>query len=126
MLAGYWAQIIKDNQKNANFQSKRKTQFQFLLTQQVYRQTTIKLKLPNELIVQARFGPLETLQDVFNVLTHIVIGDIYLYQAPPVKKLAKEMHRTLDSMDSVPCGIFFVGVGSEWYIQNDFAKLIRF
>ena len=36
-LAKYWSKIIKDNQKKANFQSKRKMEFEFLIAQQVYR-----------------------------------------------------------------------------------------
>jgi len=34
------------------------------------------------------------------------------------------MHRTLDSLDSVPCGYFYIGLNSEWYIQNEYAKQI--
>lgn len=126
VIANYWKNEMRNNQKKANFQSKRKIEFEFLISQQVYKETTIKLRLPNELIIEARFGPLETLADVFTMAAEIVIGEFYIYQAPPVKLLNKEMHRTLDSLESVPFGYFFVGLKSEWYIKNEyFTKIIQ-
>ncbi len=47
ILGKYWRDVIQNNKKNSFFQSRRKTEFQFLLKQQVYRETTIKLRLPN-------------------------------------------------------------------------------
>jgi hypothetical protein len=58
LLVTYWGSIVKENMRNAKFQSKRKLEFEYLISQQVYRETTIKLRLPNELIIEARFGPL--------------------------------------------------------------------
>lgn len=58
VLAGYWRSVIKNNQNKAKFQSRRKIEFEYLISQQVYRETTIKLRLPNELIIEAKFGPL--------------------------------------------------------------------
>jgi hypothetical protein len=48
----------------------------------------------------------------------IIIGDLYLFHAPPPKRLDKEMGKTLFELDSVPMGSFYLGVNGEWYIQN--------
>ena len=55
----------------------------------------------------------------------VVIGDIYMFHAPPVKRLDKEMDKTLFELDSVPMGSFYLGINGEWYIQNEFAKIIQ-
>jgi hypothetical protein len=91
MIQGYWKQILTDNRKNSNFQSKRKTEFEFLIKQKIHKETIIKVKLPNEFIIEARFGPLEKLKDVFQLASNIIIGDMYLFQAPPPKRLDKDM-----------------------------------
>jgi hypothetical protein len=62
---------------------------------------------------------------VFNLASNIVIGDIYLYQSPPVKRLDKQMGHTLDSLHSVPNGTFYIGINTEWYIKNEYAKLLQ-
>lgn len=54
-----------------------------------------------------------------------MIGEFYIYQAPPVKVLDKEMHKTLDSLDSVPCGYFYIGLKSEWYIKNEYFQKVQ-
>jgi hypothetical protein len=83
------------------------------------------VRLPNELIIEARFGPLEVLQDVFALVADVVVGDIYLYQSPPVKKLDKQMQHSLESLHSVPNGSFYLGINSQWYIKNEYAHLVR-
>ena len=35
------------------------------------------------------------------------------------------MHKTLDSLDSVPAGNFYIGLRSEWYIKNEYVKMVR-
>lgn len=61
---------------------------------------------------------METLGDVFAVVANIVVGDIYMFQTPPVKRLDKEMGKTLMALDSVPNGSFYIGINSQWYIKN--------
>lgn len=91
MIKSYWAQIMAENRKNSSFQSKRKQEFEYLIRQKVHKETVIKVKLPNEFIIEARFGPLEKLKDVIKLVSEIVIGEIYLFHAPPPKRLDKEM-----------------------------------
>jgi hypothetical protein len=35
------------------------------------------------------------------------------------------MHKTLDSLDSVPSGSFYIGLRNEWYIKNEYFKMIK-
>lgn len=91
----YYKSVLMNRQKNAHFQSKRKMEFEYLMKQKVYRETVIKVRLPNELVVEGSFGPLEKLQSVFDLVAEVVAGDLYLFDTPPVKRLEKEMGRTL-------------------------------
>jgi len=106
----YLKDMLAQSKKNSNFQSRRKIEFEFLIKQKVYKEAIIKVRLPNEFIIEARFGPLETLSAVFELICNIVIGDIYMFQTPPVKRLDKDMKKTLVSLDSVPHGSFYLGV----------------
>ncbi|CAM6004323.1 unnamed protein product [Sphagnum balticum] len=89
------------------------------MKQNVYKEAVIKVRLPNELIIEARFGPLERLSDVFALISSIIIGDLYLYQSPPVKRLDKDLGKSLMELDSVPTGSFYLGINSEWYIKHE-------
>lgn len=124
MIQSYWSQIMSQNRKNSTFQSKRKQEFDFLVKQKIHKETIIKVKLPNEFIIEARFGPLQKLKDVMKLVSEIIIGDLYLFLTPPVKRLDKEMEKTLFELDSVPMGSFYLGVNGDWYIQNEFSKII--
>ena len=91
----------------------------------MYSETVIKIRMPNEFILEARFAPLETLGKVFELVTDVVIGEIYLYQSPPVKRMDKEMGRTLQELESVPTGSFYLGINSEWYIKHDYHHMVQ-
>jgi hypothetical protein len=41
---------------------------------------------------------METLEDVFLYLSEIIIGDMYLYTSPPVKRMDKQMKQTLSAL----------------------------
>jgi hypothetical protein len=40
-----------NSKKNSAFQSRRKTEFEYLVKQEVYKETVVKVRLPNELII---------------------------------------------------------------------------
>ena len=124
-VAQYWKGIIAKNRRNSNFQNRRKVEFDYLIKQKVYSETVIKIRMPNEFIIEARFAPLETLERVFEVVAEVVIGDIYLYQSPPVKRMDKHLKQTLQDLDSVPTGSFFLGINSEWYIKHDYHHIVQ-
>ena len=126
LIAGYWKQAVMNNTQSQKFQSKRKLEFEYLMKQKVHREAVIKLKLPNELIIEAYFGPLETLQAVFDLASKIVIGDLYLFTAPPPKRMDKNnLKQTLMELESVPTGSFYLGANSEYYIDSEYTKIIK-
>ncbi len=47
IIQSYWGQIMSENRKSSNFQSKRKQEFEFLIRQKIHKETIIKVKLPN-------------------------------------------------------------------------------
>lgn len=58
IVANYWKDIVRMNRNGMGFQSKRKLEFEHLLKQKTYKEAVIRVKLPNELIIEAVFGPL--------------------------------------------------------------------
>lgn len=50
-VIGYWKQIMANNARSQKFQSKRKLQFEYLIKQKIHKETLIKIKLPNQLII---------------------------------------------------------------------------
>lgn len=90
VIAGYWKNYIIENRKNSHFQSKRKLEFEHLIKQQIYKEAIIKIKLPNEIIIEGVFGPLQTVSAVFEFAATILIGDLYMFTAPPKKIMGKK------------------------------------
>lgn len=68
IIASYWKEIIANRNNSQKFQSKRKLEFEHLLKQKVHKETLIKVRLPNELIIEAYFAPMEPLQHVFDLV----------------------------------------------------------
>lgn len=126
-IIGYWKQILANNARSQKFQSKRKLEFEYLIKQKIHKETLIKVKLPNELIIEAYFGPMEKLSEVFRVVAGVVIGDLYLFTAPPRKVMdKKELDKTLLELDSVPQGSFYLASTNDvFYIQQQYVPYIQ-
>lgn len=51
------------------FANRRKAEFELLVKEPVFKVTTLRFKLPNNIVVEADFGPLETVGDVCRFLS---------------------------------------------------------
>ncbi len=68
---------------------------QALLKQPVFTHTVVKVKLPNDYILEGVFAPLETIQNVVNFTRQYITGDIYIFTTPPVVQMSKHLSKTL-------------------------------
>ena len=123
MVQQYWKQLMGLN--NTGFQSKRKMEFQALLKQPVYERTIIKIRLPNEYVLEGQFAPLETIRSVCEFAAQYITGDIYIFTTPPVVRMEKHLAKTLMDMDCVPSGMFYLGTNAFWAIRNEFLPFVE-
>ncbi len=61
-----------------------------LMESKVYTKATIRLKFPNEIIVQVNFALMETIGDIYGYLREYILSDpnadFYIFTSPPLKK----------------------------------------
>jgi hypothetical protein len=69
---------------------KARVDYEKLMDTKIYTKACIRLKFPNETIVQINFALMETIGDIYSYLKeHIVLDqteDFYLFTSPPLKK----------------------------------------
>ena len=64
---------------------------------------------------------------MFKFVANIIVGDLYLFTAPPKKIMDKKsMEKTLMELDAVPMGSFYLGSTNDiFYIQQQFVPYIK-
>ncbi len=101
--------FLAENEKNMKFRNKRQEELDKLQKQQVYTTSLIRIRFPDEYVLQGTFGALEKIDDVYQfVKERLVFQDrqFYLYETPP-KKILKEMNQTLKASRLVPSGMLY-------------------
>lgn len=69
---------------------------------------------------------MEKLESVFLLVAKIVIGDLYMFTAPPKKIMdKKEMNKTLLEHDAVPIGSFYLASNQPFYIEKKYEQHIK-
>ena len=54
-----------------NFSSKRRKEYQDLIKKPLFTESKIRIKFPNNTILEGKFSPKETLRDVLNFVTNV-------------------------------------------------------
>jgi tether containing UBX domain for GLUT4 len=101
--------FLAENEKNMKFRNKRQEELDKLQKQQVYTTALIRIRFPDEYVLQGTFGALEKIEDVYQfVKERLAIQDrpFYLYETPP-KKILKERKNTLKASRLVPSGMLY-------------------
>jgi len=69
---------------------KARIDYEKLMDSKVYTKACIRLKFPNETIVQVNFALMETIGDIYNFLKENIVAnpneEFYLFTSPPLKK----------------------------------------
>ena len=78
----------KEQEKSQTFRTRARRELEELQRQRMYRRTTIRVHLPDRTIVQAYFGPRETVAAVMAVVREALQAPFdalgfYLFKAPP-------------------------------------------
>lgn len=69
---------------------------------------------------------MEKLENVFALVAKVVIGDLYMFTAPPKKIMdKKEMGKTLLEHEAVPTGSFYLASNGPFYIEKKYEQYIQ-
>ena len=101
--------FLAENERNQKFRNKRQEELDKLQKQQVYTTALIRIRFPDDYVIQGTFGALERIEAVYDfVKEHLAYQDrpFYLYETPP-KRVLKEMTSTLKASRLVPSGMLY-------------------
>lgn len=101
--------FLAENEKNQKFRNKRQEELDRLQKQQVYTTALVRIRFPDDYVLQGTFGALDRVDSVYKfVRENLYFGDreFYLYETPP-KKVIKEMTSTLKQVRMVPSGMLY-------------------
>ena len=101
--------FLAENEKNMKFRNKRQEELDKLQKQVVHTTSLIRVRFPDDYVLQGTFGALEKIESIYNfVKEHLVYQDrpFYLYETPP-KKILKDMAPTLKASRMVPSGMLY-------------------
>lgn len=101
--------LMGENAKNQKFGNKRLQEYEKLRSQKVYSTTMIRIKFPDGLVLQGKFGAREKFSKVIEFVKENIFEkdrEFYLFKAPP-KKIIKETNDTLKKLDLVPSGMVY-------------------
>ena len=90
--------LIRENEENSKFHSKRKVQMTKLERQKSYGSVTIRVRFPDRYLLQGQFSSLESTQSIYSFVTQsLVTSDrpFALYVAPPKQVIESSPKRTL-------------------------------
>ena len=90
--------LIRENEENSKFHSKRKVQLNRFERQKSYGTVTIRVRFPDRYLLQGSFSSLESTQSVYAYVSqYLVTPDrpFALYVAPPKQVIESSAKRTL-------------------------------
>ena len=85
---------MAENEKNSVFHSKKQEELERVRNQQVYTTALIRIRMPDDYIIQGTFAALEKVQVIYDFIKENLATperEFYLYETPP-KKIIKEMN----------------------------------
>lgn len=104
----YAMSIIKGN--TDKFVVKRRSEFEKLVNKPIYTKATIRVKFPNELLIQGNFAMMETIGDVYNFVRDNLIDPnltFVLFTSFPSKKYT-DLKATIYSQSLAPSTLLYV------------------
>lgn len=105
-----WAKEFEDSQQ---FTSRRKKEFEELLKKPLFIESRVRVRFPNNTILEAKFSPKEPVKNVVDLVKKYLVDptwDFYLYQTPPVQKITQYVwNKSLEDSEMVPNTLLYFG-----------------
>lgn len=105
----YAMSIVKGN--TDKFVIKRRTEFENLIKKPIYTQATLRIKFPNEFLLQGNFALMETIGDMYDWIRQNLndpTQEFYLYTSFP-KKMYTDLKSTVYSQGLAPSTLLNIG-----------------
>ncbi|KAL4450986.1 hypothetical protein ABPG74_021308 [Tetrahymena malaccensis] len=122
------------NLDKQQFSSKSKQEYEKLLKDPVYTKSLIRIKFPQNVILEGNFCPMETIKHVIDfVALNLENPEVpfYLFQSPPRQVFDKRFHqKTLDEMGCLPGAVFYFAIDNDpefqkkFYLKTEFKKYL--
>ena len=118
-------------QNSQKFGNKRLQEYNKLRTKKVYSTSIIRIKFPDGLILQGKFGAREKISALYSYVKECIFEkdrDFVLYRAPPKKDIT-ELNQSMMKAELVPSSMIFFQwkdedlVASSKVISLDMKKL---
>ena len=101
--------LVAENEKNSVFHSKKQEELERVRNQQVYTTSLIRIRFPDDYVIQGTFAALERVQVIYNFVKENLANpdrEFYLYETPP-KKIIKDLTLTAKAARLVPSGVLY-------------------
>jgi len=119
-----WAKEFDDNQQ---FSSRRRKEFDQLLKQPLFTESRIRVRFPNNQILEAKFSPREPVKNIVDLVRKYLVNpnwDFYLYMTPPVQKITSyNWNKTLEEAEMVPNMLLYFGTDKPLENVKEFLTL---
>jgi hypothetical protein len=63
--------FLKENKEKEKFKLRLRTEYEKLISTKVYENATIRIKFPNQILVQAKFALMETVGEIYNFIRQV-------------------------------------------------------
>uniref|UniRef100_A0A7S3IHX8 UBX domain-containing protein n=1 Tax=Strombidium inclinatum TaxID=197538 RepID=A0A7S3IHX8_9SPIT len=105
--------FLAEREQNSKFKNKRMQELDRLMHTPHHTRATVRVKFPDGYILQADFGALETVKDVYEYVGSCLFYDnrqFILYTTPPKKVLDEKVMKTsMIKAGMVPSGLIHFG-----------------
>ncbi len=110
-------------------------EYEILLKKQIHTKSSIRLRFPNDVQIQANFASMEKIQNIYSLITDALLDknqEFYLFKCPPPKKLLN-LKSTIYDEKLEPCILLYVNfpnikledLSEKNLINDDFIKKYR-
>ncbi|TNV72829.1 hypothetical protein FGO68_gene15520 [Halteria grandinella] len=103
--------VLAENEKNSKFRNKRQEELERIVKQPVYTTALVRIRFPDDYVIQGTFGALERLDKVYKFVKENLFfqdREFYLYETPP-KKVLKDQTENMKALRLVPSSMLYFG-----------------
>jgi len=100
--------LIRNN--TDKFVIKRRTEFENFVKKPIYTKATVRIKFPDEVLIQANFAMMETIENIYNFIKENLndpLQNFFLFTSFPSKKYT-DMKATVYSQGLAPSTLLYI------------------
>jgi tether containing UBX domain for GLUT4 len=102
--------FLSENTTNDKFKLRARGEYEKLINSKVYTKAVIRIKFPNEILIEGNFALMETIGDIYKFVKDNLVDpelNFYLTTSPPLKKYT-DMKKTIFYENLAPSSIMYI------------------